>query len=195
MVTRKQILETALRYADVPEGSAAHGYLVDTYNSIRPLPRGYKVKYTDPWCAVYVSAIMKLAGMSNFPHECGVFEMKKKFEKSNEEYEFSAKTKLVLPADLIFFKHSHVGFVLHFGATKVFTLEGNACDKVMRRTYDISDPSIMGYGIIEMPLDAVVSEVVAGKWGNGMDRRNRLRAAGYQYEEVQADVNLRLRGL
>jgi GH24 family phage-related lysozyme (muramidase) len=32
-------------------------------------------------------------------------------------------------------------------------------------------------------------EVLAGKWGNGMDRKNRLHAAGYDYAAVQAEVN------
>lgn len=35
----------------------------------------------------------------------------------------------------------------------------------------------------------VAREVLAGKWGNGDDRRNRLIAAGYNYNEVQAEVN------
>jgi len=35
----------------------------------------------------------------------------------------------------------------------------------------------------------VAKEVVAGKWGNGIDRKNRLHAAGYDYAEVQAEVN------
>ena len=32
-------------------------------------------------------------------------------------------------------------------------------------------------------------EVLAGKWGNGNDRKNRLQAAGYDYNAVQAEVN------
>lgn len=30
---------------------------------------------------------------------------------------------------------------------------------------------------------------MAGKWGNGQDRKNRLTAAGYNYDAVQAEVN------
>lgn len=41
-------------------------------------------------------------------------------------------------------------------------------------------------------LDEVVSEVIAGKWGNGEDRRHRLENAGYDYHEVQTAVNRRL---
>lgn len=38
-------------------------------------------------------------------------------------------------------------------------------------------------------LDEIAKEVIAGKWGNGADRRNRLRAAGYNPSIVQARVN------
>ena len=35
----------------------------------------------------------------------------------------------------------------------------------------------------------IAKEVIAGKWGNGADRKNRLQAAGYNYSEVQSKVN------
>ena len=35
----------------------------------------------------------------------------------------------------------------------------------------------------------IAQEVIAGKWGNGTDRKARLEAAGYNYSEVQAEVN------
>ena len=38
-------------------------------------------------------------------------------------------------------------------------------------------------------VDEVAREVIAGKWGNGTDRKNRLQAAGYNYNAVQARVN------
>ena len=38
-------------------------------------------------------------------------------------------------------------------------------------------------------IDEVAKEVLAGKWGNGDDRKNRLTAAGYDYNAVQAKVN------
>ncbi|MBS6063696.1 MAG: glucosaminidase domain-containing protein [Peptostreptococcaceae bacterium] len=38
-------------------------------------------------------------------------------------------------------------------------------------------------------IQEIAKEVIAGKWGNGNDRRNRLQAAGYNYNEVQAAVN------
>ena len=38
-------------------------------------------------------------------------------------------------------------------------------------------------------LDEIAKEVIQGKWGNGDDRKNRLKSAGYDYNAVQAKVN------
>lgn len=38
----------------------------------------------------------------------------------------------------------------------------------------------------------IAAEVLAGKWGNGNDRKVRLAAAGYDYNAIQAEVNKRL---
>ena len=37
--------------------------------------------------------------------------------------------------------------------------------------------------------DELAREVLDGKWGNGADRKARLTAAGYNYDEIQAKVN------
>ena len=38
-------------------------------------------------------------------------------------------------------------------------------------------------------VEEIAKEVILGKWGNGTDRKNRLTAAGYDYDEVQKMVN------
>ena len=43
-------------------------------------------------------------------------------------------------------------------------------------------------------IDELANEVIAGKWGNNPDRKNRLTAAGYDYSKVQARVNEMLSG-
>lgn len=43
-------------------------------------------------------------------------------------------------------------------------------------------------------VESVAKEVIAGKWGNGSERKNRLTEAGYNYDEVQAAVNKLLKG-
>ena len=42
-------------------------------------------------------------------------------------------------------------------------------------------------------LEVIAKEVIAGKWGNGEERKKRLTAAGYDYDTIQAIVNLLLR--
>lgn len=38
-------------------------------------------------------------------------------------------------------------------------------------------------------INTIAKEVLAGKWGNGQDRKSRLTKAGYDYAKVQAAVN------
>lgn len=40
----------------------------------------------------------------------------------------------------------------------------------------------------------VAKEVIAGEWGNGDERKSRLKAAGYDASEVQKEVNRQLKG-
>lgn len=40
----------------------------------------------------------------------------------------------------------------------------------------------------------IAQEVLAGNWGNGTERREKLTAAGYDYSAVQKEVNRILRG-
>lgn len=42
--------------------------------------------------------------------------------------------------------------------------------------------------------EVVADEVIAGAWGNGTDRQNRLRAAGYDPGTIQSIVNQKLAG-
>jgi hypothetical protein len=43
-------------------------------------------------------------------------------------------------------------------------------------------------------IESIAREVIAGKWGNGPTRRQRLAAAGYDFSTVQAMVNAILSG-
>ena len=42
---------------------------------------------------------------------------------------------------------------------------------------------------VRKTIDELAKEVIAGAWGSGMDRKNRLSAAGYDYAAVQKRVN------
>lgn len=45
-----------------------------------------------------------------------------------------------------------------------------------------------------LTVEELAQEVIAGKWGNGDDRKRRLAKAGHDYASVQSRVNAILRG-
>ena len=61
-------------------------------------------------------------------------------------------------------------------------------------------PSIIGSGnststqpsTSSKSIDELADEVIAGKWGNGNDRKSRLQNAGYDYNVIQDIVNKKL---
>ena len=50
--------EFAKKYLGVIEGDSKHKFIIDEYNKIDPLPRGYKMTYSDAWCAAFVSFVL-----------------------------------------------------------------------------------------------------------------------------------------
>lgn len=52
--------------------------------------------------------------------------------------------------------------------------------------YNIQQPTITKTN------EQLADEVLKGLWGNGIDRKNRLEKAGYNYSAVQAIVNKRV---
>ncbi len=45
--------------------------------------------------------------------------------------------------------------------------------------------------IVTKNINQIVSEVIQGKWGNGVERERRLSKAGYNYATIQHKVNIR----
>ena len=43
--------------------------------------------------------------------------------------------------------------------------------------------------------EEIAIEVIAGKWGNGEERKANLKAAGYDYKAIQEIINARLKVL
>ena len=72
-----------------------------------------------------------------------------------------------------------------------FRVKSNA-DNMLKK---LKDAGFDGYiveadtGIKRKSVEEIAKEVIAGKWGNGVDRKNRLTNAGYDYAEVQECVN------
>ncbi len=87
-------------------------------------------------------------------------------------------------------------YTVKAGDTLFFIAELFGTSHAILAAYNgISNPNIIHAGQkIKIPgklkpLDEIAKEVLAGKWGNGADRKKRLTAAGYDYAEVQAKVN------
>ena len=189
--------------------------IIDLYNSVKPLPRGYAVQYSDEWCDTCVSAAGIKAGCSELiGRECGVEEHVKIFKKLGIWIEDGTITpepgyvivynwdKAAQPNDGY---SDHIGFVEKVSGGMITAIEGNRGEKVARRVIPLGWGYIRGYaapqyekavngnggnpGTGKKSVEAVAKEVLAGKWGNGEDRKKRLQAAGYDYPAVQAKVN------
>lgn len=65
--------------------------------------------------------------------------------------------------------------------------KGKVLNGLVRRRAD--EKALFDKGTTLKPLKTVAKEVLAGKWGNGAERKENLIKAGYNYGEVQAEVN------
>lgn len=216
----RKTLADETREANVSdEADGTHKGIIDVYNGHTPLARGYKVKYTDAWCATFVSAVAIKCGLTGIiPTECGCGQMIELFKALGEWQESDSRTPT--PGDVIFYDWDdsgagdntgwpdHVGIVESVSGENIVVIEGNKNNAVGRRTIPVNGRYIRGYGVPKYDKEttappqpsggksvaAVAKEVIAGKWGNGADRKNRLEAAGYNYQEVQNQVNALLSG-
>lgn len=59
---RNSIVGTAEAFVGIKRGSTEHKHIVDVYNSTQG---GYRMSYTEPWCATFVSAIGIMCGLNN----------------------------------------------------------------------------------------------------------------------------------
>lgn len=62
----------------------------------------------------------------------------------------------------------------------------------------IINKKLNGYGapvVEKKSAKEIAQEVVAGKWGNGQERKDRLTAAGYNYRTIQNAVNKLMKGV
>ena len=145
-MTASKLIETARSYIGVAEGSAAHKAIIDKYNTIRPLPRGYRMTYMDAWCAAFVSFCALMSGVT-LPLECGCQEMYKAFPDKR------SRAATPEPGWVIFYDWGQDGHTEHVGIVEsvkdgvIAVIEGNHNDRVGRRQIRVGDPSIYGYGI------------------------------------------------
>lgn len=206
-----KIVEKAVSFLGYNEKDGSHKKIIDIYNNHKPLARGYKVKYTDAWCATFVSAVAIECGCTDIiPTECGCQEMIKLFQNLGRWIEDDSYSPA--KGDVIFYDwqdsgkgddtgySDHVGIVEKNDGKTITVIEGNKADAVSRREIAVNGKYIRGYGILgtkeasepvqEDSIDELVEAVLAGQYGTGDARKQAL---GDKYEEVQAEVNKRLK--
>ena len=207
MTTSNKIITQAKAWIGKKESDGSFKEIIDTYNAHTPLARSYKVKYTDEWCATFVSAVAIKCGATNIiPTECGCEKQIELFKKLGSWAENENRTPNV--GDIIYYDwqddgkgdnkgwSDHVGIVEKVSNGKITIIEGNISSKVGRRTIGVNAQYIRGYATpkyeVEKTLksiEEIAKEVIAGKWGSGDARKKSLTEAGYDYNKVQAKVN------
>lgn len=212
MMYAKNVVEQAKAWLGYKESNGTHKQIIDLYNSHKPLARGYAVQYDDQWCATFVSAVaIKLGYTSIMPTECSCTKMIEKYKKLGGWVEDDSVTPEA--GWLLFYDWQdtgkgenkngveHIGIVEKVSNGKITVIEGNYSNSVKRRTIAVDGRYIRGYAVpkydkevLSKTVTEVAKEVIDGKWGNGSDRANKLKTAGYNYSEVQAEVNRLLSG-
>lgn len=158
--TRSTIVNQAKAWIGLKESDNSHQEIIDIYNAHTPLARSYKVKYTDAWCATFVSAVsIKCGYTAIIPTECSCSKMITLFKNLDEWEEDDSYTPGA--GDIIFYDWQdttgttsdntgtpdHVGIVEKVSGTTITVIEGNYSDSVKRRTIKVNAKYIRGYGV------------------------------------------------
>lgn len=166
---RNSYVSVLKSWVGAKQGSNIHREIIDTYNTISPLPRGYKVSYNDAWCAATASAAAKKAGLTSIiPAECSCSQLIKKYQALGRWVEDDAYVPSV--GDSIFYDWQdsgvgdnrgdpdHVGVVESVTGNTIIVIEGNMNNAVGRRTITVNGKFIRGYGCPNFASLATKSE-------------------------------------
>lgn len=153
---RQNLVATAKKYIGCKESDGSHRQIIDIYNGHKPLARGYKVTYTDAWCATYVSAMSVLCGLTDImPTECGCSAMIALYQKMGRWMENDAYVPTA--GDIIMYDWQdsgagdnqggadHVGIVIGVSGNTMTIIEGNMSNKVGTRELAINGKYIRGF--------------------------------------------------
>lgn len=154
----EKVIEQAKSWLGRNEASGTHKAIIDIYNAHTPLARGYKVKYTDSWCATFVSAVAIKCGCTDIiPLECGCQQQIELFKKLGAWDENDGRVPN--PGDIIYYDwddtgkgdnvgwSDHVGIVEKVSFNQITVIEGNYANAVKRRTLSVNAKNIRGYGV------------------------------------------------
>lgn len=153
---RQKVATVAKGFLGLNEADGSHKEIIDLYNGHTPLPVGYKMTYTDAWCATFVSAVGIQSGLSGiiFP-ECSCPRMIELYKAAGRWEENDAHEPKV--GDIIMYDWDdsrddentgtpdHVGIVVSVSGGKLKIIEGNISNKVGYRTISTNAKYIRGY--------------------------------------------------
>lgn len=183
------LVSQAKAWLGLKEADGSYKVILDTYNSQKSLPRGYKLSTKDPWCAGFVSAVaVKLGYTDIIPTECSCGRM---IVKLKEIGAWDERDHVVpAPGWLIFFNWEaaatgddatdadHVGIVESVKNGIITVIEGNYDNSVKRREIPVNHRYIRGYGVPK--YDA------AEKVERKVELNMRILKAGCKGEDVRA---------
>ena len=166
---RQKVVDTATAWLGRKESDGSHREIIDLYNSHKPLARGYAVRYTDPWCATFVSAVAIKLGLTDImPTECGCGEMIRKYQQIGRWMEKDSYRPQ--PADIIMYdwndtgkgdctgEPEHVGYVVNVDGDEIEVIEGNKNDSVAYREVRVNGRYIRGYCLPDYAIKARKTE-------------------------------------
>lgn len=137
MSQREIVIKIATSMVGRNETDSSFRPIIDVYNAIRPLPRGYRMRYDDPWCAAFVSAVGAMAGLGDIIlAECSCDEMIALYRGRGQ---YKSPGYDAQPGDLIFYNWDgnntadHVGIIAEVIPGGYTVIEGNMSDAVGRR--------------------------------------------------------------
>lgn len=222
--SRQAVVDLAESWVGKKEADGSYKSIIDIYNSlpVAQLPRKTKMEYGWAWCAATWSAIaIKLGYTPIMPIEISCYYLIENAKSMGVWVEKDSTVPKLGDAVLYDWDDSgsgdntgnpdHVGTVTYVNeAAGYFVVtEGNYSDAVKKRTVSINGRYIRGFIEPKYTTDTAVSapvqvtgksvstvahEVIAGQWGNGSERKSALEAAGYNYDDIQAEVNRILNG-
>jgi hypothetical protein len=154
--TRTQIINQAREWIGYNEADGSHKKIIDLYNSHKPLARGYKLKYTDAWCAGTVSALAIACNATDIiPTECSCGKLIELAKAKGIWAEDDNHTPL--PGDFILYDWDdngngdntgwpdHIGTVETVVGDTITVIEGNYKNAVGRRHIRVNAKNIRGY--------------------------------------------------
>ena len=168
---RAKVVEIAVSHLGQKESDGTHRSIIDRYNAQKVLPRGYRVQYTDAWCATFVSSVAIEAGFEKImPTECSCPQMIALYKSIGRWVENDAYAPK--PGDIIMYDWQdsgsgdnngtpdHVGIVVSSSDSGMKIIEGNINNAVGYRSIPVNSRYIRGYCVpdYEKVSDDVVVE-------------------------------------